>query len=80
MKGSLGSAVRRNPMLGLPSVQAIVAHPGPIPKSLLRTLCYEAATDARGRSDLCWRRNKAPMAAYWRAVSVYWRHTARAIR
>ena len=36
--------------------------------------------DARKRAELQWRRNKAPMAFYWRVVAVYAGHLARAVR
>ena len=36
--------------------------------------------DARRRAELQWRRNKAPMAFYWRVVAVYAGHLARALR
>ena len=36
--------------------------------------------DARQRAELQWRRHKAPMAFYWRVVSVYAGHLARALR
>lgn len=36
--------------------------------------------DARKRAELQWRRNKAPMAFYWRVVAVYAGHLARALR
>ena len=36
--------------------------------------------DARKRAELQWRRNKVPMAFYWRVVAVYAGHLARALR
>ena len=36
--------------------------------------------DARKRAELQWRRNKAPMAFYWRVVAVYAGHLARTLR
>ena len=36
--------------------------------------------DARKRAELQWRRNKAPMAFYWRVVAVYAGHLAHALR
>ena len=36
--------------------------------------------DARKQAELQWRRNKAPMAFYWRVVAVYAGHLARALR
>jgi hypothetical protein len=39
----------------------------------------DLAKEAGVRVDYAWHRHKAPMAAYWKAVAVYARHTARAI-
>lgn len=36
--------------------------------------------DAQERAEKCWKKHKAPMAAYWKAVSVYAGHTARLCR
>ena len=38
-----------------------------------------APRDAAQRAQKSWRTHKAPMALYWKAVSVYARHIARAI-
>ncbi|MGK6324663.1 hypothetical protein ACMGDM_16490 [Sphingomonas sp. DT-51] len=40
----------------------------------------ELRADAQVRADDCWRRHKAPMAAYWKVVSVYAGHVARVLR
>lgn len=40
----------------------------------------ELATQAHAKAETSWRQRKGPMAAYWRAVGVYARHTARATR
>lgn len=69
----------RNPVLGLPAAGALLRLP-PEVRAILARLHYELAADARARAELSWRRNKAPMAAYWRAVATYARHIARAIQ
>jgi hypothetical protein len=46
----------------------------------MRALLREVSADARERAELAWRKHKAPMAAYWKAVAVYAGHTARALR
>lgn len=69
----------RNPVLALPSATAIGELPPEVRESLANLLLALAA-DASGRADACWKKRKAPMAAYWRAVSVYARHIARALR
>ena len=49
-------------------------------RAALRAVLLDLALDAGGRADLSWRRHKAPMAAYWKAVAVYARHLARVLR
>ena len=69
----------RNPVLGMPAMKRIRALPAPAREALRRVL-IDLAEDASGRAEKCWRRHKAPMAAYWKAVAVYARHIARALR
>jgi hypothetical protein len=68
----------RNPLLSLPALQALQRPPEM--RDPLVHLLADLARDAGQRADDAWRRHKAPMAAYWKAVSVYARHAARAIR
>ncbi len=69
----------RNPLLRLPTAQRIRDLPDPVRQNLAQLL-RELAHDARGRAESSWRSNKAPMAAYWKAVSVYAMHLHRIIR
>lgn len=69
----------RNPLLSLPAAQAL-ANLQPEARIALRTILAEMAVDARARAEKCWRTHKAPMAAYWKAVSVYANHTRRLLR
>lgn len=69
----------RNPVLALPGARAVLDQP-PEVREALAVLFYSIADDARRRSNECWRRNKPPMAAYWRVSSVLARHVARALR
>lgn len=69
----------RNPLLALPAMAELLALP-PEQRAALRRLLRDVAIDARSRAEKCWRTHKAPMAAYWKAVSVYAGHTARALR
>ncbi len=69
----------RNPVLALPSAEKVLALP-PAVRQLLAQLFREMALDARDRANESWRRHKAPMAVYWKAVSVYAGHIARAVR
>ena len=69
----------RNPILSLPSAARLGEldkHSREIVVSILRDI----QADSRDRADKCWRTHKAPMAAYWKAVSVYAGHISRAIR
>lgn len=68
----------RNPLLALPSMQALRELPLE-QRLLMKKLLREVAADARARAEKCWRTHKAPMAAYWKAVAVYAGHTARAL-
>jgi hypothetical protein len=69
----------RNPVLALPAA-ARIAELSPLHKATLRGLMLDIAADARQRANECWRRHKAPMAAYWKAVSVYAGHIARVLK
>ena len=69
----------RNPVLTLPSIRRPQAMPAEV-REALAVVLIALANDAATRAHHAWRRHKAPMAAYWKAVAVYARHTARAIR
>lgn len=69
----------RNPLTGLPAAQAI-QRLDPAARAALRSLLVDISADARARADQCWRKHKAPMAAYWKAVAVYAGHAARLLR
>lgn len=69
----------RNPLLGLPAASRIMSLP-PAARAALRALLRDIAADAANRAEASWRKRKAPMAAYWRAVSVYAGHAARLAR
>lgn len=69
----------RNPVLALPAVAQLQALPASAKGALERVL-LDLRVDAALRAESAWRRRKAPMAAYWRAVSVYAGHVARALR
>jgi hypothetical protein len=69
----------RNPLLALPGAALIAALP-PDSKAAIRQLLLDIHKDAGERAQQCWRKHKAPMAAYWKAVSVYAGHAARLAR
>ncbi|MEM9760034.1 MAG: hypothetical protein AAF933_12410 [Pseudomonadota bacterium] len=72
-------ATVRNPILTLPAVLKLQRLPRPLREALCELL-YELGDDATARADQCWKKHKAPMAAYWKAVAVYSRHIARAVK
>ncbi len=69
----------RNPLLSLPSAVAIRDLPEDA-RLALRGLLLELGRDAAVRAEKCWRKSKGPMAAYWKAVSVYAKHAAKLTR
>lgn len=69
----------RNPLLSLMAAQDVAGLP-PEAKAALRKLLLGIRADAKVRAEECWRKHKAPMAAYWKAVSVYAGHAARLTR
>jgi hypothetical protein len=72
------SPVVRNPILALPGTARLLQL-DPHTRALLRAVLLDLAADARTRAEESWRRPK-PMAAYWKAVSVYAGHLARVLR
>jgi hypothetical protein len=69
----------RNPVLALPAMDQLEALP-PEARAALAVLMRDIAKDARERAQQSWRRNKGPMAAYWKAVGAYAEHIRRAVR
>ncbi len=69
----------RNPLLRLPAAQRIGNLPEPM-RAELALLLKELVLDARDHAEASWRKHKAPMAAYWKVVSVYAMHLSRIVR
>lgn len=69
----------RNPIMRLPAAARLATLPEGIRREL-RGLLMEIRRDAQELAEKQWRKHKAPMAAYWKAVAVYAGHTARALR
>ena len=69
----------RNPILALPAAERL-ADLTPDASETLIALLLDIKTDATARANECWRKHKGPMALYWKCVSVYSGHIARAIR
>lgn len=68
----------RNPVLALPASARLMALDAGS-KAALRDVLIDMRDDARRRAAECWKKHKAPMACYWKAVSVYANHLARAL-
>lgn len=69
----------RNPILALPSLGRVQSLP-PEAQAALWALLDDLAKDAASRAQVSWVQNKAPMAAYWKAVSVYAKHVRAVLR
>lgn len=67
-----------NPLLELEAGRALLRLP-PQDRARIERVMRELRTQANAEAEKAWRRRKAPMAAYWRAVSTYARHTAHAL-
>ncbi|PTT21666.1 hypothetical protein DBR12_06240 [Acidovorax sp. HMWF029] len=67
-----------NPLLDLPAGRALLALP-PKDRRAIATLMRDLRHQANAEAESAWKRRKGPMAAYWRAVSTYARHTAHAL-
>ena len=67
-----------NPRLNLPSGKALLALPEE-DKKRIAAVFRDLRNEANEEAEKAWKRRKGPMAAYWRAVSTYARHTAHAL-
>ena len=68
----------RNPVLALPAA-ARLGQLSPEAREALRAFLLDLKADAAERAEKCWRTHKGPMALYWKCVSVYAGHLARAV-
>lgn len=69
----------RNPVLALPSVKRL-NELTPENRQIVAEILAELVTDARSRAQESWRKNKGPMAAYWKAVGAYAEHFRRVFK
>jgi hypothetical protein len=77
----------RNPLLALPEfaeLRALLRGTEPLDPRVFAKK-FDAALNALRRrcaetAQTTWRKNKAPMASYWKVAGVYVGHTARALR
>lgn len=67
-----------SPLLDLPAGRALLALPAE-QRAPLEAVLRELREQANEEAERSWKRRKAPMVAYWRAVSTYARHTAHAL-
>jgi hypothetical protein len=72
------AAIVRNPVLGLPAMQGIIATDAPW-RGELRELLIQLRDQARAKGEESMRKNKYMMFAYWKVASVYINHIARAL-
>lgn len=80
--GAFGRSAKRevrNPVLALPAAHAIISLPSS-QRLALASILMDLSADAAQRAQAAWRVHKGIMAAYWKAVSVYAKHIARAVR
>lgn len=68
----------RNPVFRLPAAEAILALPLD-QRRPLGILLRQLADQANAEAERSWKKRKGMMAAYWRIVSTYCKHIARAI-
>lgn len=69
----------RNPVLVLPGVRRLRELPPEIRK-IIAGAFIDLSKDCRARAQHCWKKNKGPMALYWKVWGVYSYHFARALR
>ncbi|MER9393882.1 MULTISPECIES: hypothetical protein [unclassified Mesorhizobium] len=69
----------RNPVLSLPAAARLMALPPEVRQEVAEVF-RDLSIDARARAQVSWRKNKGPMAAYWKAVGAYATHLYRAVR
>lgn len=67
-----------NPLLRLPAARDLL-NLSPAQRRAMALLLRQLRDQANTEAEQAWQRRKGPMAAYWRAVSTYARHTAHAL-
>ena len=67
-----------NPIVRLPAYRRLELLPVES-RDALASVLRDLGDDCAARANESWRRNKGPMAAYWKAAGVYARHIARSL-
>lgn len=67
-----------NPLLELPAGKELRQLPAG-DRARIEAVMRQLRDQANAEADKAWARRKGPMAAYWRAVATYARHTAHAL-
>lgn len=67
-----------NPLLTLPAGQALQKLPKE-DRARIEAVMRQLRDQANKEAEKAWAKRKGPMAAYWRAVATYARHTAHAL-
>lgn len=73
------SAIVRNPVLALPAAKRLLDLPKD-QREIIAAIFRDLSLDARERAEKSWRKNKGPMAAYWKACGAYATHLSRVFR
>jgi len=73
------AALSLSQLLGLSAAKRLKAL-SPEARSALAAMLKELRDDARNRAQVSWRKNKGPMAVYWKAVGAYCNHLYRVVR
>jgi len=80
MSARANSLAVRNPVATLPGVRAALDALPPEARAALATVLLAIRTAAAAKAAEAWKRHKAPMACYWKAVSVYAGHIAKSLK
>lgn len=65
----------RNPILGLPAAQALLALP-PEQRQIIKDLLRQLKVQCREKEVAAYAKRKGPMTAYWMAAGTYCGHIA----
>lgn len=78
-RGDAAHVDPRNPLVRLPSLVAARRLMDDAQREALALVLWDLQREANGLAEESWRKRKGPMAAYWRSVATYARHTRLAL-